>query len=188
MLLEALGIAVGIVFVAELGDKSQLLTLTLTARYRWRIVLTGISIATALLMAVSAALGAFVGDVVPDRPLELAAGVAFLAFAAWTMSGDDEDTSDVAPSRSRRSALTTTIGSFALAELGDKTMLTAFTLSSTNDPVGTWAGATIGMVAANAIALVVGDRVGARLSPRLLRVAVATTFALFGMTLILGIG
>lgn len=189
MLLEVFGIAVGIVFVAELGDKSQLLTLTFAARYGWRVVFVGVSLATALLMAVSVAAGGFVAEVVPRRPLEIAAGVVFLAVAAWTLWADDEIvTADADSPGSNRSVLTAIIGSFAVAELGDKTMLAAFALSSTNDPLRTWAGATVGMVAANGIALVIGHRVGARLSPRVLRAVAAVLFAGFGAALILGVG
>lgn len=184
---EAFGIALAVVFVAELGDKSQLLTLTFAARYRWRVVLLGISIATAMLMAVSVTVGTFAGEFLPRRPLEVVAGLAFLGFAAWTWFGgeEDEDLDEVAPGRG---ALTTIVPAYALAELGDKTMLTTIALASTNGWAGTWLGATLGMVAANVLALVIGDQIGSRISPRTLRVAATVLFAAFGFALLVGVG
>lgn len=188
-MLEAFGIAFGVVFVAELGDKSQLLTLTFAARYRWRVVLVGITIATALLMAVSVTLGALVGEILPRRPLEIVAGLAFLGFAAWTWFGDeDDDELEAAQEGGGRAALPTIVAAYALAELGDKTMLATITLSSTNGWFGTWAGATLGMVGANVLALALGDQIGSRVSPRAIRVAATVLFASFGVLLLVGLG
>lgn len=189
-MLEAFGIALGVVFVAELGDKSQLLTLTFAARYRWRVVLVGITIATALLMAVSVTIGNLASGFLPRRPLEIVAGFAFLGFAAWTWFGDDddEDEVDVGAATGGRAALPTIVAAYALAELGDKTMLATITLASTNGWFGTWAGATLGMVGANVLALVIGDQVGSRVSPRAIQIVATVLFAAFGLALLIGIG
>jgi putative Ca2+/H+ antiporter (TMEM165/GDT1 family) len=189
VVLEAFGIALGVVFVAELGDKSQLLTLTFAARYRWRVVLIGISIATALLMAVSVTVGGLVGEILPRRPLEVVAGLAFLGFAAWTWFGDeDDDEVEAVEGGGGRAALPTIVAAYALAELGDKTMLATITLASTNGWFGTWVGATLGMVGANVLALALGDQIGSRVSPRAIRIAATVLFALFGGALLIGIG
>jgi putative Ca2+/H+ antiporter (TMEM165/GDT1 family) len=186
--LEAFGIAVGVVFVAELGDKSQLQTLTFAARYRWTVVLAGISVATAALMALSVTIGGVAGDVIPQRALQLMAGAAFLGFAAWTLfDADDEDEHSDTTAEGRRGTLSTVIGTFALAELGDKTMLTTITLASTHGWLGTWIGATLGMIAANGLALVIGDRVGTRLPERVIRFGAAGLFAVFGVLLLFGV-
>lgn len=189
-MLEAFGVAAGVVFLAELGDKSQLLTLTFAARYRWTVVLAGVSIATAILMAISVTIGGAASGVVSQRSLQVIAGVAFLGFAAWTLLDTDEDDEDPHPAPdidASRAKLPTIIGAFALAELGDKTMLTTIALASTQGWLGTWAGATLGMVAANVVALVIGDQVASRLPERMLRVGAAALFAVFGVLLLLGI-
>lgn len=185
-MLEAFGIALGVVFTAELGDKSQLLTLTFAARYRWRLVLAGVAIATAALMILAVTIGAIAGQMIPRRPLEIVAGVVFLGFAAWTLRDDPEEVET--GTGGAGSPMPSIVGAFALAELGDKTMLATITLASTNGVVGTWAGATLGMVAANALALVIGEQIGARVSPRAIRVGAAAVFAAFGVVLLLGVG
>ena len=186
--LEAFGIATGVVFLAELGDKSQLLTLTFAARYRWPKVLLGVSLATGALMGLSVTIGALASGFLPRRSLQIVAGLAFLGFAVWTLRGDDDESEDDPAAAERDGALPAIIGTFALAELGDKTMLTTIALSSTNGWLGTWAGATLGMVAANGLALVIGDHLGARVSERAIRSGAAALFAVLGVLLLLGVG
>lgn len=200
-MVEAFIASLGIVFVAELGDKSQLLTLTFAARYRARPVLIGLVLATAALMALSTAVGALAGDVLPERPLQVVAGVVFLGFAAWTLRDDDDDDDDDVPDgdaapadapaaagSTDRSAVLTVAAAFGLAELGDKTMLATITLASTRSPVGVWVGATLGMVAANALALLIGDRISERIPEHVIRRIAAGLFAVFGVLLLLGVG
>ncbi|MBW3619468.1 MAG: TMEM165/GDT1 family protein [Actinobacteria bacterium] len=190
-MLEAFLTALSVVFVAELGDKSQLLTLTFAARYRARPVLIGLVIATATLMAVSVGVGALAGAALPERPLQLVAGVVFLGFAVWTLRDDDADDdadADDDDATPARSPVATVAAAFALSELGDKTMLATITLASTRPSLGVWAGATLGMVAANALALLVGDRLAARVPERTMRWAAAGLFAVFGVLLLLGVG
>jgi putative Ca2+/H+ antiporter (TMEM165/GDT1 family) len=187
---EAFLTALAVVFVAELGDKSQLLTLTFAARYRLRVVLAGLVVATAALMALSVATGTLVGAALPERPLQVVAGVVFLAFALWTLrdAGGDAHDHGSGPRGRRGSAVATVAGAFALSELGDKTMLAAVTLASTRPALATWAGATLGMVAANALALVVGDQLGARVPDHVVRVVAAGLFVVFGVLLLAGVG
>lgn len=191
-MVEAFLAALGIVFVAELGDKSQLLTLTFAARYRARPVLIGLVIATASLMALSATVGSLAGSALPERPLELIAGVVFLGFALWTLHDDDDDDDDAGPgqddSTGGRSPVATVAAAFALSELGDKTMLATIALASTRPALGVWAGATLGMVAANLLALLVGDRISARVSEDTIRWVAAGLFAVFGVLLLIGVG
>lgn len=166
-----------------------MLTLTFSARYRWPVVLVGITVATALLMAVSVTLGGLAGTALPERAVEIVAGVVFLGFAVWTLRDEDDDEGDDAPTAgSRGAALPAIVGAFALSELGDKTMLAAVALASTGGWLPTWAGATLGMVGANVLALVIGDQVGARVPERAVRLAAAGLFALFGVLLLLGVG
>ena len=103
----------------------------------------------------------FVGGVLsvalPTRLITLIAGLAFLGFAAWTLRGDklDEDEASKAE-RNNRSAIVAASTAFFLAELGDKTMLATITLATTHSLFWVWLGSTVGMVAADALAIVVG--------------------------------
>jgi Ca2+/H+ antiporter, TMEM165/GDT1 family len=181
---EALLLSFGVVFVAELGDKSQLMTLAFAARYRLVPVLVGIAAAAAVIMALSVIVGAALGDVLPTDAMTVLAGLAFLAFGAWTLREADDDEEAVAAPRRSGSAVLTVGGAFVLAELGDKTMLATLTLAGTHSPWGTWAGAVVGMVAANLLAVAGGRALGSRLSGHTVRLAAAALFAVFGVVLL----
>jgi len=183
--LHALLLSFGIIFVAELGDKSQLMALAFAARYKALPILVGISGATAVVHLFSVVVGAAVGFALPTRPISIVAGIAFLAFAAWTLRGDrlDDDEATKAD-RTTRSAILAAAGAFFLAELGDKTMLATITLATTEGLVGTWLGSTLGMVAADGMAIVVGQQLGRRLPERAVRYGAAASFVVFGVLLI----
>ena len=187
--MHAFLISFGLIFVAELGDKSQLMAMTFAARYRAVTILAAITAATAVVHLASVALGTGLGVALPTRAISIVAGVAFLGFAAWTLRGDelDEDEANRA-GRVQRSVFFSVAGAFFLSELGDKTMLATVTLAADNaDAVGffgTWLGSTLGMVAADALAIVVGQQLGARLPERTIKVAAAVTFVVFGVWLI----
>jgi putative Ca2+/H+ antiporter (TMEM165/GDT1 family) len=181
----ALAISFGVIFVAELGDKSQLMAMTFATRYRTGTVLAGITIATALVHLVSVGVGVGLGTALPTGWISLLAGIAFLAFAGWTLRGDsltEEEKSKA--QRSGRSALWAVGGAFFLAELGDKTMLATITLATQHGWFGTWIGSTVGMVAADALAILVGRWLGRSLPERAIRYGAAALFLLFGAWLI----
>lgn len=184
----ALWIALAAIFIAELGDKSQLLAMAFAARFKPIPILVGIAVATAVVQAVSVFVGAVVGAALPMRTVSLIAGVAFLVFAAWTLRGeklDERDEERVEKARaSGRSAVFVASVTFGLSELGDKTMLVTITLAAQNGAVGTWLGATLGMVAADALAIGVGAWLGGRVPDRAIRFGAAALFAAFGIYLL----
>ncbi len=183
--MDAFLVSFGIIFVAELGDKSQLMAMTFAARYRAVTILVAITAATALVHLFSVLLGAAVGVALPTRAISVVAGVAFLGFAAWTLRGDELDDDEAArAARSAKSVFFTVALAFFLAELGDKTMLATVTLATENGLIGTWIGSTLGMVAADALAIVVGYHLGARLPERAIKIGAAITFVVFGVLLI----
>ena len=182
---DAFLISFGIIFVAELGDKSQLMAMTFATRYPAATILAAITAATALVHLFSVLFGAAVGAALPTDALSIAAGLAFLGFAAWTLRGDRLDDDEAARAhRGNRSAFVTVGTAFFLAELGDKTMLATVTLAIDNGLFGTWIGSTLGMVAADALAIVVGHQLGARLPERAIRFGAAGIFAVLGLVLI----
>lgn len=183
--LAALALSFGVIFVAELGDKSQLMALTFATRFKPVPVLIGISVATALVHLVSVGIGYGLGATLPTGWISLIAGLAFLVFGAWTLRGDKlTDDEKEKAERTTRSAIVAVGVSFFLAELGDKTMLATITLATQHGWLGTWVGSTIGMVVADALAILVGRWLGKRLPERAIRYGAAVLFAIFGIWLI----
>ena len=189
--LGAAALALGAIFVAEFGDKSQLLVLAFATRHSAMPVIVGIVVAAALVQGVSVAIGAALGAALPETLITVVAGVAFLAVAAWTLwdRGDADEEAEIAAETreaERRGrpwyALATVVAvTFLVGELGDKTMLATFALAARQDSIATWVGATGGMVAANLVAVAVGRQLGARLEPRVIRMGSAALFGLAGI-------
>jgi putative Ca2+/H+ antiporter (TMEM165/GDT1 family) len=183
---DAFWISLAVVFVAELGDKSQLMAMTFATRFKMWPVLAGIGIATAVVHLFSVAIGVGLGDVLPTTAISIVAGVAFLGFAVWTLRGDElsEEESKKA-ARSVKSVVVAVSVAFFLSELGDKTMLATVTLATQYGWLGTWIGSTVGMVAADALAIGVGALLGRHLPDRFIRYGAAAAFAVFGVLLLL---
>ncbi|MBA3488377.1 MAG: TMEM165/GDT1 family protein [Longispora sp.] len=184
--LVSLTLSFGVIFVAELGDKSQLMALTFATRFRWLPVLIGISVATAVVHAFAVGVGYGLGTALPTGWIALVAGLAFFGFGAWTLRGDKLTEAEKARvQRSTRSAIVTVSVAFFLAELGDKTMLATITLATQHEWFGTWLGSTLGMIAADALAILVGQYLGSRLPEKAIRYGAAVLFFLFGAWLII---
>lgn len=187
---EAFWLSLGIVLLAELGDKSQLMALAFAARYPAWMVLVAVTVATLIVHAMSVVVGVAFAMALPTDIINILAGAAFFAFAAWTLRGDrlgEKEESRAA--RSTRWALVAIGTAFFLAELGDKTMLATITLATNNEPIGVWLGSTAGMVIADAIAIAAGALLGARLPERAIKVFAAGAFIVFGAILVLeGLG
>jgi putative Ca2+/H+ antiporter (TMEM165/GDT1 family) len=182
---DAFLLSTAVIFVAELGDKSQLMAMTFATRFRARTVLLGITIATAIVHLVSVGLGAMLGVALPTRAISVVAGLAFLGFAAWTLRGDELDEEEESKARRAGGSALLAVGTaFFLAELGDKTMLATITLATDNGWFGTWAGSTLGMVAADALAIGVGLALGKRLPERVIKYGASALFVLFGLLLL----
>jgi putative Ca2+/H+ antiporter (TMEM165/GDT1 family) len=180
-------LSTAVIFVAEMGDKSQLMAMTFATRYRMRDVLLGITVATAIVHLVSVGIGYFVGDRFANsqHTISIVAGVAFLLFAAWTWRGDELSDEEAGKAKASQGAAILAVGTaFFLAELGDKTMLATITLATQEGWLGTWIGSTLGMVVADALAIVVGGLLGRHLPDRLIRYVATAAFVGFGVVLI----
>jgi putative Ca2+/H+ antiporter (TMEM165/GDT1 family) len=171
--------AFAVVFLAELGDKTQLVALTLAAQHRAARVLVALVAAIAVLQTLSVTAGALVSRALPDRAIAVAAGLLFLGFAVWTWRSREED-EDIEGSAGRR-GLVGAATAFFLAELGDKTMLTTAGLAADHGAVPVWIGSFGAMVASTVLAVLVGRSLTTRVSPAILRSVGAIAFAVVGI-------
>lgn len=200
----ALAIAFVLVAVAELGDKTQLLTLVLAARYRPIHVLAGVAGAVLVLQFAATAVGSAVGNLLPRTLLGVFTGVLFVGFGLWTLRPQrDEDAEGEASRASRFGPVAGVAIAFFLAEIGDKTQVLTMTIAA--DPgaaarsvslvgldvpapsagpaafLGVWLGSALGMLLVNGLAIVVGAALGSRLPEKWVRVASGVVFILFGV-------
>jgi putative Ca2+/H+ antiporter (TMEM165/GDT1 family) len=147
--------------------------------------MVGITIATAVVHAVSVAVGYGLGATLPTGWIALIAAVAFVGFGAWTLRGDSlSDGEHGKAEKSNRSAILAASAAFFLAELGDKTMLATITLATQHGWFGVWLGSTLGMVAADGLAIVVGRQLGRHLPERAIAVGASALFFAFGAWLL----
>lgn len=175
--------AMGLVFVAELGDKTQLVAVGLGARYRLAPVLLGITLAYAATNLLSVVVGGLLGATFPTRAIGIVGGVLFLGFAAWGLrSTDDEDEPEVEVRHGR--VVLSVAGAMFVAELGDKTMIATATLAAQGNPVLVWIGATVGIILSGTMGVLVGRAVGSRVPARTTRLVSSALFAVFGVALI----
>jgi len=174
------------VFIAEMGDKTQLVAMSLASRYRALTVILGITAATAVVHIASVVIAEVLGAALPTDWITLVAGVAFLFFGAWTLRGDEmtEKDEERAASRRIRSVFITVFTVFLIAELGDKTMLTTITIGTQYDWLPVWIGSTAGMVAADAIAIAIGAVLGKKLPENAIRIGAAALFFLAGAVMV----
>ena len=171
-----------LIFIAELGDKSQLVALWFATRYRWWIVLAGVTAATLIVHLGSVAAGRVLDELIPEDVLRLVVGLSFFGFAWWSIRGDTIDEDD---QRERTMPFFGAFGvvavAFFLSELGDKTQLATVSIAG-NEPsfVGVWLGSTLGMVLADAVAIGIGLVAGKNLPQRLIGQIAAVLFVVFG--------
>lgn len=185
--MEAFLVSTGVVALAEMGDKTQLLSLVLATRYRrpWPIVL-GILVATLANHALAAAVGGWLASLVGPQVLRWALGLSFVAMGAWILVPDKAD--EARSSAERLGVLGTTVVAFFLAEMGDKTQIATVGLAAKYASLApVVAGTTLGMMLANVPVVFLGDRLAARIPLRLTRAVAAAIFALLGAAVLLNL-
>jgi putative Ca2+/H+ antiporter (TMEM165/GDT1 family) len=176
-----------VVFVAEFGDRTQLLLFALAGRHRPLPVVLGLVVGYSLTNLVAVAVGAALGAALPERAVQVASGLVFLAFAVWTLRDDDDGD---AAADERSAALGTArvaasvAGGIILSELGDKSMLATATLAADGPAAAVWLGATLGVLASGGLGVVLGRLLADRADPRLLRWGAALLFAGFGVAML----
>jgi putative Ca2+/H+ antiporter (TMEM165/GDT1 family) len=179
--MNAFWLSLGLVFLAELGDKTQLVALLLATRFKAGVVLTGIFVATLAVHALSVALGGATGQLVPRAWFYFLSGLSFCCFGRLTWQGDTLGDEDSYSSRRYSSPFVIVFITFFLAELGDKTMLSTVTLAASHDLVPVWFGSTLGMVISDAMAIWVGRVLGKQLPERTIKIGAAAIFVGFGL-------
>ena len=179
--MEAFLVSTGIVALAEMGDKTQLLALLLAARFRkpWPIV-AGIFVATIANHALAGAAGAWVTTVLGPEALRWVLGLSFIAMALWMLIPDKVD--DLASNDSPRfGVFGTTVVVFFLAEMGDKTQIATVMLAAQYNPYWVVVGSTLGMMLANAPVVWFGDAITRRVPIRAVHIVSAVVFAALGV-------
>ncbi|MDO8068082.1 MULTISPECIES: TMEM165/GDT1 family protein [unclassified Janthinobacterium] len=186
--MEAFLISTGIVGLAEIGDKTQLLAFLLAAKFRKPLpIVLAIFVATIANHAFAAAVGAWITSMLGPDVLRWVLGVSFLAMAAWTLIPDklDEDETKLA----KYGVFLTTLIAFFMAEMGDKTQVATVALAARyHDIVSVVLGTTFGMMLANVPAVYLGDKIANRVPLRLVHGIAALVFAVLGVATLLGAG
>lgn len=187
-LLEAFLVSTGIVALAEIGDKTQLLAFILAGKFRrpWPIIL-GILVATLANHAFAGAIGSWITHAVGPQTLRWVLGLSFLAMAVWTLIPDklDEGDTKIAP----YGVFGATVVAFFLAEMGDKTQVATIALAAQYQSFfAVVAGTTMGMMIANVPAVLLGDHIANRIPVRLVHGIAAAIFAVLGVATLLGAG
>ena len=185
--MEPFLISTGLVAIAEIGDKTQLLALVLAARFRtpWPI-LAGILVATIANHALAAGLGAVAGGWLEGPWMRWVLGGLFLAFAAWALIPDKFEEDDEPPKRDGASVFWTTTVAFFFVEMGDKTQVATAALGARFQDVAlVAAGTTLGMMLANAPAVLIGEAAATKLPLKLIRLVAAASFAAIGLWILI---
>lgn len=186
--MDAFLVSTGIVALAEVGDKTQLLAFMLAAKFRRPTpILIGILMATLVNHAFAGALGAWVTTWVDADTLRWVLGASFILMALWALVPDTFDEKEAY--LARFGVFGTTLTAFFLAEMGDKTQIATVALAAQYQSlVAVVAGTTLGMMIANAPAVLLGDRLAGRIPVRLVHGTVAAIFAILGLATLIGAG
>jgi putative Ca2+/H+ antiporter (TMEM165/GDT1 family) len=178
--MDAFWLSLFMIFLAELGDKTQLVALTLATCYNTRVVLFGIFWATLAVHVFSAGIGWFVGGLLPADWIAFVAGISFIIFGFWTLRGDSLDEDEEDTCKTGVNPFWLVFSTFFMAELGDKTMLSTVSLATNNPFLPVWLGSTVGMVISDGLAVIVGRLLGKNLPEKAISIGASLVFFLFG--------
>ena len=187
--MESLLFSTGVVALAEMGDKTQLLAFILAARFKKPVpIILGILVATVLNHGLAGALGTWITAILSPDVLRWVLGLSFLGMAIWTMIPDkiEEEETHIA---TRLGVFGATLITFFLAEMGDKTQIATVAMAAHYaQPLLVVIGTTLGMLIADVPAVFVGDKFAARIPMKLVHTMAAAIFAVLGLLVLFGIG
>lgn len=187
--MESLFVSIGVVALAEIGDKTQLLAFLLATRFKKPVpIIAGILVATILNHALAGALGAWITAVLSPEVLRWILSLSFLGMAVWTMIPDKIEEEEMQVAR-KFGVFGATLITFFLAEMGDKTQIATVAMAAHYpDPVLVVIGTTLGMLIADVPAVFIGDRFAARIPMKLVHGIAAAMFAVMGLATLFGAG
>ena len=187
--MEAFLVSTGVVALAEIGDKTQLLALVLAARFRKPVpIILGILVATLLNHALAGAVGAWVAAAIGPSMMRWVLGLSFIAMGVWTLIPDRIDEDDK-PAAARFGVFGTTLVAFFLLEMGDKTQIATVALAARYDSLlAVVGGTTLGMMITNVPAVLLGEVAARKLPMRLVHAIAAVIFFALGVSVLLGFG
>ena len=187
--MEALLVSAGVVALAEIGDKTQLLAFILAARFKKPVpIILGILVATIVNLGLAGALGAWITSAISPEVLRWILGSSFIGMAIWTMIPDkiEEEETQIAK---RFGVFGATLVTFFLAEMGDKTQIATVAMAAHYaQPVMVVIGTTLGMLIADVPAVFIGDKLANKIPMKLVHSVAAAIFALLGLATLLGAG
>lgn len=187
--MESLLVSTGVVALAEIGDKTQLLAFILAARFKKPVpIILGILLATIVNHGLAGALGAWITATLDPQWLRWILGASFIGMAIWTLIPDkiEEEETNIAK---RFGVFGATLVTFFLAEMGDKTQIATVAMAAHYAaPVMVVIGTTLGMLIADVPAVFVGDKLANRIPMRLVHTIAAAIFAVLGIATLLGAG
>lgn len=186
--MHAFLVSTGIVALAEIGDKTQLLSFILAAKFRKPIpIILGIFVATLLNHGFAGAIGAWLTTLLGPEALRWILGISFIAMAGWTLIPDKFDDQDA--KFAKLGVFGTTLVAFFLAEMGDKTQVATVALAAQyKSLVAVVAGTTLGMMIANVPAVILGDRIAHKIPTKTVHAVAAAIFAILGIATLCGAG
>jgi len=187
--MESLFVSTGVVALAEIGDKTQLLAFLLATRFKKPVpIIAGMLVATALNHALAGALGAWITAVLSPEVLRWILGLSFLGMAVWTMIPDKIEEEEMQVAR-KFGVFGATLITFFLAEMGDKTQIATVAMAAHYpNPVLVVIGTTLGMLIADVPAVFIGDRFAARIPMKLVHGIAAAMFAVMGLATLFSAG
>lgn len=187
--MESFLVSTGIVALAEIGDKTQLLAFILAARFKKPLpIILGILCATLVNHGLAGAVGAWITAAVSPEVLRWVLGLSFLGMAAWTLIPDEIEEEETQVAR-KLGVFGATLVTFFLAEMGDKTQIATVAMAAHyGEPLRVVAGTTVGMLLADVPAVFIGDTLSAKIPMKLVHSIAAAIFAALGMATLLGAG
>jgi putative Ca2+/H+ antiporter (TMEM165/GDT1 family) len=187
--MESLFVSTGVVALAEIGDKTQLLAFILAARFKKPLpIIAGILVATIVNHGLAGALGAWITETISPEMLRWILGASFIGMAIWTMIPDkiEEEETQIAQ---RFGVFGATLITFFLAEMGDKTQIATVAMAAHyGNPLLVVIGTTLGMLIADVPAVFVGDKLANRIPMKLVHTIAAAIFAVLGLATLFGAG
>ncbi|MBI5555961.1 MAG: TMEM165/GDT1 family protein [Elusimicrobia bacterium] len=173
-----------LIFIAELGDKTQLLVLSFAAKYKPKIVFLAVITSTIVLYLLAVAVGSVISNFIPMQYLRWIVSASFIGFGIWTLLEKEEEEEEKKEKKIGKFGPFLTVAlAFFLAEMGDKTQLAAISLTSEmpNAALYIWSGAIIGMILADGLAIILGTMLHKKLPHKAIKISAGIVFIGFGL-------